>query len=73
MLSNGRHTLHIVASDWMGNITTFTATLRIDNTLDPLKRPGSETKNPTTGGPGGGPGGPGGAGGGGFGGGFGGG
>ena len=50
MLSNGRHTVHITASDWLGNSTTFTSTLRIDNALDPLKRPGTETTNPNGGG-----------------------
>ncbi len=38
MLSAGRHTVHVTVTDWMGNTTTFTATVRIDNTLDPLKR-----------------------------------
>ena len=38
MLSAGRHTVHITATDWMGNTTVYTATVRIDNTLDPLKR-----------------------------------
>ena len=53
LLSNGRHTIHISATDWMGNMTNYAATLRIDNTLDPIKRPGSEPKNPTNGGGGG--------------------
>ena len=64
MLSNGRHTVHIVASDWMGNTTNFSATLRIDNSLDPLKRDAKDTNRPNGGGPGGsGPGGSGGLGG----------
>jgi outer membrane protein assembly factor BamB len=51
MLSGGRHTLRLVAKDWLGNETVLTTSLRVDNTLDPLKRPGSTTNNP--GGPGG--------------------
>lgn len=42
MISNGRHTMHIVARDWMGNETNLSVTLRVDNALDPLKRPGSD-------------------------------
>jgi hypothetical protein len=57
MLSDGRHVMHIVAKDWMGNETSLSVTLRVDNTLAPLKRPGTDTK-PNGGGPGG-PGGPG--------------
>ncbi len=54
-LRDGRRTLRLTATDWMGNTTTFVATLRIDNTLEPLKRPGSDTKPPAGGGgPGGG-------------------
>ena len=43
MIANGRHTLHIVARDWLGNETNLSVTLRVDNTLDPLKRPGSDS------------------------------
>lgn len=43
MLSNGRHTIRIVASDWLGNQTVLTSTIRVDNSLDPLKRPGSDS------------------------------
>jgi uncharacterized membrane protein YgcG len=51
MVSTGRHTLHVTATDWMGNVTNYTGTIRIDNTLEPLKRPGSDTtKNPAGGG-----------------------
>ena len=63
MVSAGRHVLRVAASDWMGNVTTYTATIRIDNTLDPLKRPGSDTTKPGgAGGAGGGKGGGGGSG-----------
>ena len=44
MIGTGRHMIHVTVTDWMGNITAYTGTLRIDNTLDPLKRPGSDTK-----------------------------
>ena len=44
MISSGRHMVHVTVTDWMGNTTTYTSTVRIDNTLDPLKRPGSDTK-----------------------------
>jgi outer membrane protein assembly factor BamB len=50
MLGAGRHTVHVNVTDWMGNVTTYTATVRIDNTLDPAKRPGSDTKPGTGGG-----------------------
>ena len=53
MISNGRHTIHIVARDWMGNETTLAVTIRVDNSLDPLKRPGSETNGTNPGGGGG--------------------
>ncbi len=57
MLSAGRHTVHLNVTDWMGNVTSYSATVRIDNTLDPVKRPGSDTKPGAGGGKGGGVGG----------------
>ncbi len=53
MLSNGRHTIRIVASDWMGNQTVLSSTIRVDNSLDPLKRPGSDSGTGSSGGKGG--------------------
>lgn len=52
MIGAGRHTLRVTATDWMGNVTNYTATIRIDNTLEPLKRPGADSAN-KQGGPGG--------------------
>ena len=45
MIAAGRHTIRVVATDWMGNTTNYTGTVRIDNTLEPLKRPGSDSAN----------------------------
>ena len=70
-LSDGRHTLTVVVSDWMGNIATENFDVQIDNTLQPRKsnlpptsgRPGGGNNNgPGSGGSGGGSGGGGGGG-----------
>lgn len=56
-LQNGRRTITVEASDWMGNVAKKSFTLNVDNTLRPLSRPtSSDTTNPG-GGPGGRPGG----------------
>lgn len=68
-LSDGRHTINITATDWMGNETKLSVSIRADITLAPISRAPS-TNQPGGGGglPGGGKGGGGGLGGGGFGG-----
>ncbi|MBS1727696.1 MAG: PQQ-binding-like beta-propeller repeat protein [Armatimonadetes bacterium] len=53
MIANGRHVVHITASDWMGNQTNLSVTIRVDNALDPLKRPGTEDSTTNGGRPGG--------------------
>ena len=53
MIGNGRHTMHIVARDWLGNETNFSITIRVDNSLAPLKRPGTEGTGTNPGGAGG--------------------
>lgn len=61
-LMDGRRNVVVTATDWLGNVTTKSFTLTIDNTLRPLARPG--TVAPGAGAPGaGGGGGRGGAGG----------
>lgn len=40
-LANGRQTLLVTVADWMGNSSTSTFSLMVDNTLAPLGRPGS--------------------------------
>lgn len=57
-LTDGRHTLTVVATDWLGNTATESFDVQIDNTLQPRK----STLPPTSGRPGGGNNGPGGGG-----------
>jgi outer membrane protein assembly factor BamB len=54
-LTDGRKTFTVTVSDWMGNTSTTSYTLVIDNALRPLMRPAAGTQ--TGGFPGGGPGG----------------
>ncbi len=57
-LVDGRKTILVTVSDWLGNIAKIPFGITIDNTLAPVKLPGSKDPNSR------GPGGPGGAGGG---------
>lgn len=51
-LSDGRHTVTVVAADWMGNVTRKSWTFTVDNSLAKIvKRPANET-NPRGGYPG---------------------
>lgn len=54
-LTEGRKTFTVTVTDWMGNTSTTSYTLVIDNALRPLMRPAAGS--PTGGFPGGGPGG----------------
>jgi hypothetical protein len=54
-LSDGRKTFTVTVSDWLGNEGKTEYSLIVDNTLPPIKLPGSEDKNKNgQGGPGGG-------------------
>lgn len=54
-LSDGRKEIVLTVSDWMGNVTKQTYALTIDNTLPPIKLPGSDQdQRPGGGFPGGG-------------------
>lgn len=64
LLSDGRVTFKVTASDWLGNTTSIEYSLTIDNSLPPLNQPPVRQQNPGgRGGPGGGIGGGGGFGG----------
>jgi outer membrane protein assembly factor BamB len=68
LLTDGRKTIEIDVSDWMGNQAKVKFALVVDSTLRPVVLPGSDNNNNGLGGPGGKGGGFGGPGGGGFGG-----
>lgn len=53
-LFDGRKTITVTVSDWMGNTTKATFALTIDNTLRPLVRPGAQNAGNTGGNRGGG-------------------
>ncbi len=63
-LADGRRTFTVTVSDWLGNVSKSEYSLMVDNTLPPIKLPGSDTNQN---GPGGNKGGKGGGGGSGFG------
>jgi outer membrane protein assembly factor BamB len=49
-LSNGRKTILLTVSDWMGNVTKQAYALTIDNTLPPIRLPGTQDPNQPGGG-----------------------
>lgn len=53
-LSNGRKDIVLTVTDWMGNITKKSYALTIDNTLPPIRLPGTQDPNQPGGFPGGG-------------------
>ncbi len=62
-LSDGRKEIVVTVSDWLGNVAKQTYALTIDNTLPPIRLPGTQDPNNPGGGGIGGPGGRGGGGG----------
>lgn len=56
-LADGRRTFTVTVADWMGNVSKTDFALQIDNTLAPIKVPGSDTNQNGRGGRGGGAGG----------------
>lgn len=61
ILPDGRATIEVIVSDWMGNESKAIYTFMIDNELSPLPRPGNAPTTPTGGTRGGGGGGQGGS------------
>ena len=51
-LQDGRHSVTVTVSDWLGNVSKTTYSIVIDNALPPSKLPGSDTTG-VPGGPGG--------------------
>ena len=51
-LQNGRHTVKVTVSDWLGNVSTTDYSIVIDNSLPVLPLPGNDQTG-QTGGPGG--------------------
>jgi uncharacterized membrane protein YgcG len=56
-LADGRRTFTVTVADWMGNVSKTDFALQIDNTLAPIKVPGSDANQNGRGGRGGGAGG----------------